>query len=73
MISSLLLIPHHLPCCRVFADSSLTCISSLQNIKKSNPGISFTELGRVLGDKWNKMSGMWLFKILIKDPDVTLS
>ncbi|XP_022970630.1 FACT complex subunit SSRP1 [Cucurbita maxima] len=27
-----------------------------ENIKKSNPGISFTELGRVLGDKWNKMS-----------------
>lgn len=29
-----------------------------QNVKKTNPGISFTELGRVLGEKWKKMSGM---------------
>ncbi|KAF4350909.1 hypothetical protein CsatB_021651 [Cannabis sativa] len=27
-----------------------------ENVKKTNPGISFTEVGRVLGDKWNKMS-----------------
>ncbi|KAA8515128.1 hypothetical protein F0562_018307 [Nyssa sinensis] len=27
-----------------------------QNIKKSNPGIQFTEVGRVLGEKWKKMS-----------------
>ncbi|XP_024031637.1 FACT complex subunit SSRP1 [Morus notabilis] len=27
-----------------------------ENVKKSNPGISFTEVGRVLGDKWKKMS-----------------
>ncbi|MFZ8518398.1 hypothetical protein ACO1MH_15060, partial [Staphylococcus aureus] len=24
--------------------------------KKSNPGIAFTDVGRVLGDRWNKMS-----------------
>lgn len=29
-----------------------------QNVKKTNPGISFTEVGRVLGEKWKKMSGM---------------
>ncbi|XP_051118009.1 FACT complex subunit SSRP1-like isoform X2 [Andrographis paniculata] len=27
------------------------------NMKKSNPGISFTELGKVLGERWNKMTG----------------
>ncbi|KAL9323426.1 hypothetical protein ACSQ67_008283 [Phaseolus vulgaris] len=27
-----------------------------QNLKKSNPGISFTDVGRVLGEKWKKMS-----------------
>ncbi|XP_015879450.1 FACT complex subunit SSRP1 [Ziziphus jujuba] len=27
-----------------------------ENVKKSNPGIPFTEVGRVLGDKWKKMS-----------------
>ncbi|CAK9175389.1 unnamed protein product [Ilex paraguariensis] len=27
-----------------------------ENVKKSNPGIPFTEMGRVLGDQWNKMS-----------------
>ncbi|GAV70260.1 LOW QUALITY PROTEIN: HMG_box domain-containing protein/SSrecog domain-containing protein/Rtt106 domain-containing protein, partial [Cephalotus follicularis] len=27
-----------------------------ENIKKSNPGIAFTDVGRVLGDKWKKMS-----------------
>ncbi|KAK1562064.1 hypothetical protein Q3G72_005550 [Acer saccharum] len=26
------------------------------NIKKSNPGIAFTDVGRVLGEKWKKMS-----------------
>ncbi|XAR51771.1 hypothetical protein NMG60_11006503 [Bertholletia excelsa] len=31
-------------------------ISERENIKKSNPGISFTEVGRVLGDKWKRMS-----------------
>lgn len=29
-------------------------------MKKSNPGIAFTEVGRVLGERWNKLSG-WLF------------
>jgi hypothetical protein len=29
-----------------------------QNLKKTNPGISFTDVGRVLGEKWKKMSGM---------------
>lgn len=33
-------------------------LSLLQNVKKTNPGISFTEVGKVLGDKWNKMSGV---------------
>ncbi|XP_019161740.1 PREDICTED: FACT complex subunit SSRP1-like [Ipomoea nil] len=27
-----------------------------ENVKKTNPGIAFTEVGKVLGDKWNKMS-----------------
>lgn len=27
-----------------------------ENIKKSNPGIAFTDVGRVLGDKWKKMT-----------------
>ena len=28
-----------------------------QNIKKSNPGIGFGDIGKVLGDKWRQMSG----------------
>lgn len=32
----------------------------VQNIKKSNPGLSFTDVGRALGDRWKKMSGMAL-------------
>ncbi|XP_057957870.1 FACT complex subunit SSRP1 [Malania oleifera] len=27
-----------------------------ENLKKTNPGISFTEVGRVLGDRWKKMT-----------------
>ncbi|GMG98436.1 hypothetical protein Nepgr_000276 [Nepenthes gracilis] len=27
-----------------------------ENVKKENPGISFLEVGKVLGDKWRKMS-----------------
>ncbi|KAL2252426.1 FACT complex subunit SSRP1 isoform X1 [Sesamum indicum] len=27
-----------------------------ENVKKSNPGISFTEVGKVLGERWNKMT-----------------
>lgn len=27
-----------------------------ENVKKSNPGIAFTEVGKVLGERWNKMS-----------------
>ncbi|KAF3326915.1 FACT complex subunit SSRP1-like protein [Carex littledalei] len=27
-----------------------------ENIKKSNPGLSFTEVGKALGEKWKKMS-----------------
>ncbi|PIN01765.1 Nucleosome-binding factor SPN, POB3 subunit [Handroanthus impetiginosus] len=27
-----------------------------ENVKKNNPGISFTEVGKVLGDRWNKMT-----------------
>ncbi|XP_058744875.1 FACT complex subunit SSRP1-like [Vicia villosa] len=28
-----------------------------ENLKKTNPGISFTDVARVLGEKWKKMSG----------------
>ncbi|KAL8106614.1 hypothetical protein AgCh_023395 [Apium graveolens] len=28
-----------------------------ENVKKTNPGISFTDTGRVLGERWNKISG----------------
>lgn len=27
-----------------------------ENVKKSNPGISFTDVGKVLGERWNKMT-----------------
>ncbi|KAH6774499.1 high mobility group [Perilla frutescens var. hirtella] len=27
-----------------------------ENVKKSNPGISFTEVGKELGDRWNKLT-----------------
>ncbi|CAK9162870.1 unnamed protein product [Ilex paraguariensis] len=27
-----------------------------ENVRKNSPGISFTEMGRVLGDQWNKLS-----------------
>jgi len=37
----------------------------LQNLKKTNPGISFTDVGRVLGEKWKKMSGMAAVSFLI--------
>jgi len=30
----------------------------MQNLKKNNPGMSFTDVGRALGDKWKKMTGM---------------
>ncbi|THG15340.1 hypothetical protein TEA_005317 [Camellia sinensis var. sinensis] len=30
--------------------------SERENIKKINPGIAFTDVGRVLGDKWKKMT-----------------
>lgn len=30
----------------------------MQNVKKANPGIPFTEIGKVLGERWNKMTGM---------------
>ncbi|KAH7651977.1 structure-specific recognition protein 1 [Dioscorea alata] len=30
--------------------------SERENIKKSNPGLSFTDVGRALGDRWKKMS-----------------
>lgn len=29
----------------------------LQNVKKDIPSISFKEMGRVLGERWNKLSG----------------
>lgn len=36
------------------------CVSFLQNVKKGSPGLSFTDIGRALGDRWKKMSGMFL-------------
>lgn len=27
-----------------------------ENVKKSNPGMAFTDIGRTLGDRWKKMS-----------------
>ncbi|KAK2966932.1 hypothetical protein RJ640_002117 [Escallonia rubra] len=30
--------------------------SERENVKKSNPDIKFTEVGKVLGERWNKMS-----------------
>ncbi|KAL8038621.1 hypothetical protein ABFX02_11G120300 [Erythranthe guttata] len=32
------------------------CQTERENVKKSNPGISFTDLGKELGDRWNKMT-----------------
>ncbi|KAI3735973.1 hypothetical protein L6452_15501 [Arctium lappa] len=31
--------------------------SILENLQKDNPGITIKNLGRVLGDRWNKLSG----------------
>lgn len=31
----------------------------MQNVKKTNPGISFTDVGKVLGERWNKMTGWY--------------
>lgn len=30
--------------------------SETENLKKTNPGISFTDVGRVLGEKWKNLS-----------------
>lgn len=30
-------------------------------MKKSNPGIQFKDIGRVLGERWNKMTGIHQF------------
>lgn len=48
-------------CYIIFPES----IYFLQNLKKTNPGISFTDVGRVLGEKWKKMSGMAAVSFLI--------
>ncbi|KAL8528300.1 hypothetical protein ACS0TY_005925 [Phlomoides rotata] len=32
------------------------CQTERENVKKSNPGISFTDVGKVLGERWNKMT-----------------
>lgn len=29
----------------------------MQNLRKNNPGMSFTDVGRALGEKWKKMTG----------------
>ncbi|KAH7532611.1 hypothetical protein FEM48_Zijuj04G0039900 [Ziziphus jujuba var. spinosa] len=39
-----------------FTDVGILTWTYQVNVKKSNPGIPFTEVGRVLGDKWKKMS-----------------
>ncbi|CAN6442322.1 unnamed protein product [Victoria cruziana] len=31
--------------------------SERDNVKRTNPGLSFTDVGRALGEKWKKMSG----------------
>ncbi|XP_031488405.1 FACT complex subunit SSRP1-like isoform X1 [Nymphaea colorata] len=31
--------------------------SERENVKRSNPGLSFTDVGRALGEKWKKISG----------------
>ncbi|XP_057768691.1 FACT complex subunit SSRP1 isoform X2 [Salvia miltiorrhiza] len=33
------------------------CQTERENLKKTHPGISFTEVGKVLGERWNKMTG----------------
>lgn len=40
----------------MYHDSHFSCVP-LQNVKKDNPGIAFQEIGRVLGERWNKLSG----------------
>lgn len=40
-------------------DAMVVILVILQNIKKSIPGLSFTEVGRALGEKWKKMSGIY--------------
>lgn len=37
----------------------------MQNVKKTNPGISFTDVGKVLGERWNKMTGWYNLNICI--------
>ena len=37
--------------------SKSKCCHPNTTVKKTNPGIAFTEVGRVLGDKWKKMTG----------------
>ncbi|KAH0663704.1 hypothetical protein KY284_028635 [Solanum tuberosum] len=34
--------------------------SKRENVKKSNSGIAFYEVGRIIGERWNKLS-VWLF------------
>lgn len=49
---------------KVIHDHPLNSIlfnSWMQNVKKSNPGIQFKDIGRVLGERWNKMTGIHQF------------
>lgn len=32
----------------------------MQNLKRNTPGLSFTDVGRALGERWKKMTGMCL-------------
>lgn len=38
------------------------CYTVVQNVKRDNPGIAFTEIGKILGERWKGLSGedhMW--------------
>ncbi|CAM8999640.1 unnamed protein product [Rhodiola kirilowii] len=37
---------------------AVLCRPLVQNIEKSNPGIAFTDISKVLGDKLNKMTAV---------------
>ncbi|RRT74676.1 hypothetical protein B296_00002170 [Ensete ventricosum] len=38
------------------AEREVSSVFHLQNLKKGNPGMSFTDVGRALGERWKKMT-----------------
>ncbi|RWW26120.1 hypothetical protein GW17_00009514 [Ensete ventricosum] len=40
------------------AEREVSSVFHLQNLKKGNPGMSFTDVGRALGERWKKMTGL---------------